>query len=492
MSETKIILDFISQTDFAAAIRPTYHCPGAVKLAAYFDYFKNRNPEGTILLDAGDILVAAPIMHLSDGKPVVEIVNFFGYDAMTLGNHEFDYGQEKMNSLLSKAQFPILCANIIENTTGRLLEIAQPYVILEKKGVKIGVLGVTTIHTPYMVKQDMFTPYTVTSVVESCKKYIPMMKEEGAEIIVVLGHLPGKLDQEGNYVGELFDVADQIVGADIIFGGHDKADLAVIRNGTIISKAGHSAECISHIKIEYDISTQEITCLENEIVDVLHGNLNVRMDPEMKSKVDQIMAPYINDLDEILGQALDDLFVERFGEFSLGNFYTDSMKEVCEADISFMNSTSCFGFIPKGPITAEMIMYLMCFNENLFAGSMSGEQIRKLVELTYSDNHLALNGNIQFSGMKVIIDSQNPQGHRIVSLTLESGEPIIDDKQYRVATTAYIASGGNNYREIISQTNWIETEFMTHSVFIEKMRERKILDSVTEGRFTDLANESKQ
>ena len=91
MSETKIILDFISQTDFAAAIRPTYHCPGAVKLAAYFDYFKNRNPEGTILLDAGDILVAAPIMHLSDGKPVVEIVNFFGYDAMILGNHKFDY-----------------------------------------------------------------------------------------------------------------------------------------------------------------------------------------------------------------------------------------------------------------------------------------------------------------------------------------------------------------------------------------------------------------
>ena len=486
MNDSTVILDFICHTDFAAAIRPTYHCPGAAKLKAYFDYFKGLNPEGTFLLDAGDILVAAPIMHLTKGEPVIEIVNHFGYDAMALGNHEFDHGKDLMRELLTKAEFPILCSNIIDRETGALLDFVEPYLIIEKKGVKVGILGVTTQYTPYMVIKEAFAPFDVLDVVETCQHYIPIMRRNGADIVVVLGHLPGKIEG-GEATGELFKVSSEVEGIDILFGGHNKADLALKVNDTLISKAGHSAVSIGHIKIAFDRSSGKIDCLENEIIPVLDGDLEVETSAEFVAHVERIMAPYVEDLDEVLGEALDDLVVDRSGEFSLGNFYTDCMKEVCGAEIGLMNSTSCFGYIQKGPVTAEMIMYLMCFNDHLFIGRMKGNQLWALFDRTYDPNHLMLNGTLQFSSLKVIVDSRKPEGERVVSLTLENGVPILDDQEYLVATSAYIASGGNDYSKIISKTEWKKTEYLTHPVFIEKMRAKKRLDSKIERRIVDLA-----
>ncbi len=485
-NDTTVILDFISHTDFAAAIRPTYHCPGAARLKAYFDHFREQNPDGTFLLDAGDILVAAPIMHLTQGEPVIEIVNHFGYDAMTLGNHEFDHGKALMRQLLTKAEFPILCSNIIDRKTGALLDFVEPYRIIEKKGVKVGVLGVTTQYTPYMVVKEAFAPFAVLDVVETCQHYIPIMRKNGAEIIIVLGHLPGAMDDE-RATGELFKVANQVEDIDILFGGHNKADLAVQLKTTLISKAGHSAVSIGHMKIAYNRDSGKVDCLVNEIVPVLDGVLEVETSPEFEAQVERIMAPYVDTLDEVLGEALDDLVVDRKGEFSLGNFYTDCMKEACNADIGLMNSTSCFGYIQKGPITVEMIMYLMCFNDHLYSGRMTGEQLRALFDRTYDPIHRRLNGTLQFSGLKVVVDSRKPEGERVISLTLSNGEPVLDRGEYLVATSAYIASGGNDYQEIISQTDWVKTKYLTHPVFIEKMRTKKTLDSKTEGRLIDQA-----
>lgn len=275
MTDEKVILDFIGHTDFAAAVRPSYHCPGAVKLAAYFDYFRKQNPAGTVVLDAGDVLVGAPIINLTHGEPVIEIVNHFGYDAMTLGNHEFDYGREIMEKTLALARFPLLCANIVRKDTGELLEYTRPYVVLEKRGVKIGVLGVTTEYTPFMVKEELFAPFAVRSVIDACHHYIPRMKADGAEIIVVLGHLPGRVEADGTQTGELFDVARAVEGIDILFGGHNLGDVAVRVGRTLVSKTGFSAKSIGHIRIAYDRRTQEVEGLVNEIVPVLHGTLAV-------------------------------------------------------------------------------------------------------------------------------------------------------------------------------------------------------------------------
>lgn len=489
MTHQKVVLDILGHTDFAAAIRPSYHCPGAVKLAAYFDFFRRQNPAGTLVLDAGDILCGGPIINLTHGEPVVDIVNHFGYDAMTLGNHEFDFGRKIMRTTLARASFPLLCANIIEKETGELLPFVRPYLFVEKQGVKIGILGVTTAYTPNMVKTSAFEPFAALDPVEICNQTIPRMRAEGADLIVVLGHLPGNVTADGQMTGELFRVAREVQGIDVLFGGHNLGDVAVNLNGTCISKTGFSAFSIGHIQIEFDRKTGQFECLKNEIVPVMRGDLPVTPDPAVKEAVQQALRPFEATLDEVLGEAEDDLVVSFRDEFSLGNFFTDCIKEACGAQIGLMNSTSCFGFMPKGPITTEMIMWVMCFNDHLYRGEMTGAQIRAMLELTYTQGHQALNGGLQFSGLKVVIDSRQPEGQRVQSLTLEGGAPVRDEEHYRVATSAYMAGGGNGYRQIFAPTTWEQTEHLTHPVFIAAMRNRKRLRAAIEGRVVDLGGE---
>lgn len=486
--DSKVILDFVGHTDFAAAIRASYHCPGAAKLAAWFDYFREQNPEGFVLLDAGDILVGAPIINLSDGAPVLEIVNLFGYDAMTLGNHEFDYGRSALLRYLRQATFPILCANVIEKSTGALLPFAKPFVMLEKKNVKIGVLGVTTEYTPFMVKKDAFEPFVVTSVVEACHRYIPAMRKLGAEIIVVLGHLPGKVEPDGKLTGEMGRVVEQVQGIDILFGGHNQGDVALSSCGVLCSKTGFSAQSIGHIRIAFDRQSGTIECLANETVPVLRGDYEIAPDLRIAQEVERVLAPFVGQLDEVLGEAEDDLIVSTSAECSLGNFFTDCMREICDTQVALINSTSCFGYMPKGTITAEMIMWVMCFNDNLYRGTMTGRQIREMIELTYEQEHLALNGTLQVAGLRIVIDSNRPDGCRLVSITTSDGEPLRDEGYYTVATSAYIASGGNDYREITTRSEWEKTDFMSHPVFIDKMRARGTLSAKLDRRIVDLAS----
>lgn len=488
MENNKVLLDFIGHTDFAAAIRPSYHCPGAVKLASYFDFFRKRNPQGTVILDAGDILVAAPIINLTNGEPVMEIVNLFDYDAMTLGNHEFDQGREMMAKILPMASFPLLCANIQESATGQLLPYVSPYIFIERKSVKIGILGVTTNYTPYMVKAESFQGFQMLDVVETCNRLIPQMKKEGADIIVVLGHLPGNINEEGLYSGELFEVAKQVSGIDILFGGHNLGDIAVKVNNTIVSKTGFSAKSIGHIQIMFDKETRKIECLNNEIIPVLTGKLETDFNPEIVKIVDAVLAPYVDFLDEVIGEAEDDLIVNFDEECALGNFFTDCMKEKCGAQIGLMNSTSTFGYIPKGPITSEMIMWVMCFNDNLYKGWMTGKQIEDMLELTYEKKHLSLNRILQVSGLQIVLDTGKEKSEKIVSLKLEDDTPIMEDQLYLVATSAYIASGGNDYLAITDLTEWEKTDYMAHDVFIEKLKIRKRLNSALQGRIIDLAS----
>lgn len=487
MTDEKVILDFIGHTDFAAAVRPSYHCPGAVKLAAYFDYFRRQNPEGTIVLDAGDVLVGAPIINLTHGEPVIEVVNLFGYEAMTLGNHEFDYGRAIMDQTLALARFPLLCANIVRQDTGNLLEYTRPYILLEKLGVQIGVLGVTTEYTPFMVKEESFAPFAVRSVIDACNHYIPRMKADGADIVVVLGHLPGRIQADGTQTGELFEVARAVPGIDILFGGHNVGDVAVRLGRTLVSKTGFSANSIGHIRIAYDRRSKAIEGLVNEIVPVLHGSLPVEPNRQIEAAVEQALAPFIPVLDEVLGEAEDDLVVSFSDECALGNFFTDCMKSACGAQIGVMNSTSTFGYMPKGPITAEMIMWVMCFNDNLYRGSMTGRQIRDMLELTYEEQHKSLNGSLQLSGLRVVLDTSRPAFQRVRSVTLDDGKPIQDGEAYLVATSAYIASGGNGYRAITAQTDWEKMALMAHTVFIEQMKRIKRLNSRVQGRLVDLA-----
>ncbi|HOS18155.1 MAG TPA: hypothetical protein PK438_02615, partial [Clostridia bacterium] len=209
-----IRIDILAHADFSGRLRKTKHCPGYAAFATLADGLRGENPEGTVLLDAGDEF---SVNHWG-GLPVVEALNLLKTDAMTLGNHEFDRGKEFLERCVAHADFPVLCANILEKATGDFVRGTKPWVMLEKAGVKIGVLGLTTEYTPYMVTAPSFAPYEARSAVEACRRFIPEMREAGAQITLALSHFPFYIGGDGCISGELYDVLTVIPPVDVFVG----------------------------------------------------------------------------------------------------------------------------------------------------------------------------------------------------------------------------------------------------------------------------------
>ena len=481
-----MIIDIITQTDFAAAIEASYHCPGAARVAGLVGHIRAQNPEGTLFLDAGDVLCGAPIANLTDGAPVIALLGQMGVDAMTLGNHEFDNGRETMEAVLGRAAFPILCANILDETTQRVLPFAAPYVLLERSGVRIGVIGVTTAYTPYMVRADRFTGYTVLPPAQVLQPLADEVRRRGADIVVVLSHLPGTVAADGSCSGELFDAADAMDAVDVMIGGHNTGSIACVRGETVFAKAGFSAGQLAHIRLRLD-ENRQIVERGVRIYDMMDGAEALPPpDAAIQRAVDAVMAPYRPKLNEPLAHLSRPLRVEKDGECALGNFYTDGLREAAKAPVGLFNTTSIFGFMPAGTVTAEMVTHVMCFDEEIYAGDMTGGQLRRLFERTYAREHWRNNWSLQFSGIRVVVDTRRPEGERVVSLCREDGTPIAPETRIRVATTDYIAMGGNDYRDITSLTAWENTHIRTHAFFVEFLRRRGAIPETTDGRMRNL------
>lgn len=485
-----MVLDIITQTDFAGAIERAYHCPGAAKVAGLFEHIRAQNPEGTLLLDAGDVLCGAPICNLTAGEPVIDVMNLFGIDAMTLGNHEFDNGAATMRSVLERATFPILCANILEKATQQVLPFARPYVLLERAGVRIGVIGVTTAYTPFMVKRDRFAGFEVLPPAEVLARLIPEVRLAGVDIVVVLGHLPGSAPEDvactDACVGELFEIAEAIPPVEVMIGGHNPGSVAIVRGGTVFAKAGFSAGQIAHIRLTLD-EAKRVTGRTVRIYDML-GRDVARIEPDkaVQRAVDRAMEPYRPALEEPLAELPIRLAVDTGGECALGNFYTAGLRAAGRARVGLFNATSIFGYMPAGTVTAEMVTHVMCFDEDVFVGEMTGAQLYRLFERTYEEAHWAKNAGLQFTGLRVTVDTRRPKGERVISIALDDGTRIPRETRLRVATTDYIAMGGNDYQEIMSETDWENTHIRTHAFFVDFLRQRGQIEHETDGRMVNL------
>ncbi len=287
-----ITIDIVGHADFGGRLRSSKLHPGYVRFASAIDKLREQNPEGFLLLDAGDEFTA----DYWGGRPVVDALALMKTDAFTLGNHEFDNGQDFLEDCISYAPFPVLCANIQEKATGELIKGCKPWVILEKAGLKIGILGLTTEYTPYMVTAPQFTPFEVTSAVEAAKKQIPIMREMGADLLVVVAHFPFYADENGNISGELHDVLVSIPPVDVFVGGHIPGNYGDVYCDTAVLKGGFGQASIPHARLWYDIERKRVVRKE---VKVHLTALDAVEEEPYKSFAKEHTAPF----DDYLGSA---------------------------------------------------------------------------------------------------------------------------------------------------------------------------------------------
>jgi 5'-nucleotidase / UDP-sugar diphosphatase len=400
---------------------------GAAYLAGAVDRLRQGWP--TLLLAAGDMIQGNNWANLFQGRSTIELMNAMKFDAMVVGNHEFDYGQEVLQERLREARFPMLGANV------QFLPGLKPYVIKDVQGLRVAIIGVTTTDTPITTHPKnvvglKFTP-PETAVTEIIKK-LPGK----ADIVVVLSHIGYPEDRA---------LAQKVTGIDVIIGGHTHTKLIspVVVNHTIIGQAWEHAKALGVLDLY----------LKNGRIVKYDGHLEmIKPVPGQEDKgIQHIVSKYSQQVDALLdlkvGETEEDLDGEsvRLRETNLGDLVTDIMRTTAGADAAMINGGSIRASILRGTIRAKDIYTALPFDNYVVALRMTGKQLREALEHGVSGLAEKAGRFPQVSGLTFTYSPTAPAGSRVRSVTV-GGRPLDPAKEYVVATNDFLAAGGDGYR----------------------------------------------
>jgi 2',3'-cyclic-nucleotide 2'-phosphodiesterase (5'-nucleotidase family) len=429
-------------------------------LAAYLRDREKQNPN-TLLVHAGDMVGASPpVSALLQDEPTIEFLNALGFDVGTVGNHEFDEGVDELKRLINGgyhektgyfkgANFPYVCANVLDKKSNR--PILPPFTIKVVKGVPIGFIGVVTTETQNIVMPSGIASVRFIDEVEAINKYANILKKIGVQSIVVLAHNPGTTLQDGVTEGDLVRIAENVDDeVDVIFGGHNHAYVNGIVDGKLLVQAYSYGTAFADVDLKLDRKTKDIVEKKAEIVTTYHEG--IEPDPQIKSMIEKYEAKVAPLVNEVVGQAAIEITrtQNEAGESALGNLIADAQRAEMNAQIAFMNPGGIRNDLDAGEITWGELYSIQPFGNQLMKMTMTGKDIRELLNQQWQVGKTLM---LQISGMKYTWDNSKPVGEKIQSMTLENGEPIVDDKTYTVVANAFIATGGDGFSAFLKATN---------------------------------------
>lgn len=434
-------IDLLTTNDFHGQMEGGYEA-GAAKLAAYLAYYRDMNAEGTLLLDAGDSFQGSPMSNLLFGEPVVRFFNEMGYAATVVGNHEFDWGIEKIAETMEKnnADYPLLTANVYKD--GALVEWATPYTIEEVNGVKVGIIGISTPDTAVTAHKDFVGDYTFEDPIEITNAMVKEVEAKGAEIVVVLGHLPARQDYDTMEItGELADLATEAVGVDAAIGGHSHSTVTGKVNDVPVVMAYKHGRMIGHITLYYDTVADEVVMSDVTVHEVRKGDLEV----EENEVIAGYVAEYAAELEPVFGEVVGTFTAPLERDYdrtsAAGNWFTDVMRAQSGVDFAFTNAGGIRADLPAGEITVEDIFLIMPFDNRTVTSEMTGQDIVDLLE----QGATLSKGMLQISGLTFTYDSSKADYEKVIDVTMADGTPIDLEKTYTVATNDFLAGGQDNY-----------------------------------------------
>jgi len=480
-SNTDLVnLQILTINDFHGALIENGKNPGAAKMAQCLKDMKAQNPSGTLILSAGDMFQGSPDSNLSYGKTVVTVMNQIGFDAMAIGNHEFDWGISTLKARISQAKFPYLSANISVKSTGKSADFAKPYVFFERSGVKIAVIGLTTPETAYKSSAKITSPYTFDDPAKIVNELVPVLKKQGADIIIVLSHMGSFMDKDtGEITGEASDLARNTHGLDAIVSAHSHQIVYGTVNHVPIVQAGYFGRAVGTINISFDRNTKQVVQASATTTPLPYAGLTP--DLQVKAIVEQAQTEIAPVKNAVLGSTVIELSHDRDAQqlSLLGQLTADVMREATHADMAFENAGGIRTDIPAGNITMGNLYEVFPFDNTLFTIEMTGAQVMKVLQHGIMNSNI---GMVQFSGIKVVYAEDKPTTERI-AVTLLDGSPLDLTKNYKVVTNDFMATGGDNFTMFKEGKNPFDTYLPLRDVFAAAIKKLKLIDIKSDDRF---------
>jgi len=411
---------------------------GFAKISTIIKQTKEKNPN-TLVLDAGDTLHGMPIINISKGENAVKILGAAGYDFMAIGNHDFNYGQERLLELQSIAKFKMLSANVLDKDGNCLF---TPYEIVEMDGVKIGIFGLTTPETAYKTSPANVVGITFADPIEVSKKIVKEL-EDKTDIIIALAHIG--LDESSVVTSK--QIAEKVEGIDVIIDGHSHTVLesGMLVNNTLIAQTGNYDKNLGFINLE--VKDGKIISKKAELLSSDSAK-EIALDTEISAFIDNIKKENEPIFAKVVTKTDVDLDGERENvrtkETNLGNLSADAVRSASGADIGFVNGGNIRTSIPVGDITFGKIAELFPFGNTVQVKKITGTDLIKALEVSVSGYPATQGGFLQVSGLSYIFDPSQATGSRITEVKV--GDSLLDTTaKYTVAINDFLGIGGDGY-----------------------------------------------
>lgn len=495
-----INLKIIESTDEHGQIYPYDFVndePRTNSLAQIYTYVRDergKDDQTVLLLSGGDLLQGTPAVYYYNFEMtgtthlLSRVMNYMGYDACAVGNHDIETGHDVYDKFLEELNFPWLAANAVKNWRDDGETYFEPVSNIQRGQFKIAVIGLITPHIPYWLPEKIWEGIEFRDMIESAKYWVDVVKQNNPDLIIGLFHS----GVDYTYNGQTADtyknenasqlVAEQVPGFDIVFVGHDHRGW----NKWVTNTRGDSVLILGASSYARDVSVANVTMnktngsitkkITGEIVEVK----NYEPDEEfmnMFAKEFDIVKEYVS---QQIGEFTQTISSREsiFGESAFNDLIHTIQLDLTGADISFTAPLSMNAEIEAGMVFVRNMFELYRYENLLYTMELSGEEIKNYLEYSYSlwfntmlgeDDHLLKfktdeNGNYIYSkrdsslmlenvyynfddaeGINYTVDVSKPVGERVTIFSTAEGSEFLPGKKYKAAINSYRGNGGGGH-----------------------------------------------
>lgn len=410
-------------------------------------YIKQQKAErDAVVIAVGDMFQGTAISNLTKGRAMVESMNLIGFDAMVIGNHEFDWGIQEIAKFANKdesdgeANFPFLAANIYHKGTTNILDFAKSYTVVESNGLKVGIIGIIGEGLTNSISASMVKDYEFGDSVEAVKKAaFELRKNELADIVVLATHNGVEYNHEYSELSGDYKI-------DAIFNGHTHLQESSSINGTPFIQSGSNGEYVGKVTLDYNIIKKEV---ESYTVSHISTSDLKNVDLELENYVNNS----IEALKPITGEVITKYVQSEeflFNKKRLAQYSCEVLSSAFDCDLGMVNSGGFRTYYRQNQIiTYADVIEMIPFDNTIKLVTLSGSQLKRIFNSTWD---IVYNSSVTFQNNNFYLD----------------GVLIDDMKEYRVAAIDYIFD--KTYYPFLSGKDIVHTFQLFRDVLVQDIR----------------------
>lgn len=481
-AQAQVKVTFIHTNDLHARVEPSTwqgeQYGGYARLSTLIKQVRSEsiNP---VLLDAGDVFQGTLYFNVYEGMADLAFMNYIGYDAMVIGNHEFDKGPPPLARFIERANFPVLGANLNLEDEPSLRDIVDKSTVIEIDGHRIGLVGVVlpNLHDianpgPTVSQFDMF---------EATQEEVDSLREDGINIIVLLTHVGLSND---------LALAEQIDGVDLIIGGHSHSVLGELQlheflsgsnpypiviekedgTKTLIVQAWEWGKVLGRIEVEFDEEGNVASWSNSGPIPV---DSTIPEDPVVATMIEAFRIPIAALSLQVLGYVPEDIPTSRGDDNPVGSIIADGMLAATRqygSVVALMNAGGVRQALSAGDLTYGDAIAVQPFANTLVVLDLKGSELLAALEHGFAEPGGTGGMLIPSEGSRYTVHRSAEAGSRITDVVI-AGELLDLEATYRVTLNSFTAAGGDAHRVIAeAQGERIDTGFLDMDALMDHLK----------------------